>query len=67
MGKKNLSQMEENAVPEPPAVPFSSPQERKISWFSRYRWVMLARCDWDRGGGDLENIFEPCPDPGCIR
>lgn len=33
--------VEETPVPEPPAVPFPSPQERKISWFSRYRWVLL--------------------------
>jgi adenylate cyclase len=33
---------EETAVPEAPVVSFPSPQERKISWFSRYRWVMLA-------------------------
>ena len=34
--------VEEAAVPEAPAVPFSSPQERQISWFSRYRWVLLV-------------------------
>jgi len=33
---------EETAVPEPPAVPSSSPQERRISWLYRYRWALLA-------------------------
>ena len=32
---------EETVVPELPVLPFSSPQERKISWFSQYRWVLL--------------------------
>jgi TolB-like protein len=42
-GRKEESEpMKKNVVPEPPVVPFSSPQERKISWFSLYRWVMLA-------------------------
>jgi len=34
--------VEETAVSEPPAVPFSAPQEPKISWLSRYRWVLLV-------------------------
>jgi adenylate cyclase len=33
---------EETAVPEPPAVLFSSPKEQKISWLSQYRWVLLV-------------------------
>ena len=33
---------EETAAPEPPAVPFSFPQERKISWPYQYRWVLLV-------------------------
>jgi adenylate cyclase len=42
-GRKEESEpVEEKVVPKPPAVPFSPPQERKITWFSRYRWVMLA-------------------------
>ena len=40
--KEESAPVEKTAVPEPPAVPFSSPQVRKITWFSRYRWVMLA-------------------------
>jgi adenylate cyclase len=44
-GKKEETQpVEESAepaVPEPPVVPFSTPQERKVSWVSRYRWAAL--------------------------
>ena len=40
--KEESEPVEETAVPEPPAVPFSSPQEPKISWFSRYRWIVLV-------------------------
>jgi TolB-like protein/Flp pilus assembly protein TadD len=32
----------ETAAPEPPAVPFSPPQERKISWLYQYRWALLV-------------------------
>ncbi len=34
--------VEETVVPEPPSVPLSRPQERKISWFPRYRWLILV-------------------------
>jgi len=40
--KEESAPVEETAAPEPPAVPFSSPQVRKITWFSRYRWVVLV-------------------------
>jgi adenylate cyclase len=40
-GKKDSGPDEDNGVPEPPAVSFSSSQERKITWFFRYRWLML--------------------------
>jgi len=30
------------SVPEPPVVQIPPPPERKISWFSRYRWVAVA-------------------------
>jgi len=33
---------EETAVPEPPAVLPSSPQKRKTSWLTQYRWVVLS-------------------------
>jgi TolB-like protein len=40
-GRKEESEpVEESAAPEPPAVPFSSPQERKVTTFFRYRWVV---------------------------
>ncbi|MDH4268428.1 MAG: hypothetical protein OEW45_22605, partial [Deltaproteobacteria bacterium] len=41
-GRKKSEPMEETAFPEPPAVPLSPPQEREISWFSEYRWVVLV-------------------------
>jgi cytoskeletal protein RodZ len=34
--------VEEAVVSEPPVVPSSLPQKTKISWLSRYRWIMLA-------------------------
>ena len=44
--KKDLREesetVEQTTVPEPPAVPFSSPQKRKTSWLSGYRWVILV-------------------------
>jgi adenylate cyclase len=40
--KEESAPVEESAVPEPPSVPFSRPQKPKISWLSRYRWVMLV-------------------------
>ncbi|MBP1715098.1 MAG: putative adenylate cyclase [Deltaproteobacteria bacterium] len=39
--QEESGQVEEAAIPEPPAVPFPSTQERKIVWFSRYRWILL--------------------------
>ncbi len=40
--KEQSEPVEETAAPEAPAVPFSPSQKQKISWLSRYRWVMLA-------------------------
>jgi adenylate cyclase len=40
--KEKPTPVEETAVPEPPAVPSPAPQELKISWLSRYRWVALV-------------------------
>jgi adenylate cyclase len=34
--------VEETVVPEPPAVSMSPLQERKISWLSRYLWIVVA-------------------------
>ena len=40
-GRKEESEPEEEAVvSEPPVVPPASHEKRRISWFSRYRWVM---------------------------
>jgi TolB-like protein/Tfp pilus assembly protein PilF len=38
--KEEPRPVEEIMVPEPPGVPFSAPQEQKVSWLSKYRWVM---------------------------
>jgi TolB-like protein/Tfp pilus assembly protein PilF len=46
--KEEFEAVEETEVPEPPVVPeapvvpISPPQELKVSWFSRYRWVMVV-------------------------
>jgi adenylate cyclase len=40
--KEESAPVEETPVPEPPAVPISAPQKPKISWLSRYRWVVLV-------------------------
>jgi len=54
--------VEENIAPEPPVVPFSSPQERKITWFSRYRWVMLVVVIGIVAGA-IWKIYSPAPIP----
>ena len=40
--KDESAPMEETAVPEPSAAPFSPAQKPKISWLFRYHWVVLA-------------------------
>jgi adenylate cyclase len=40
--KEESPPVEETAVPEPPVVPFPASQKPRISWFSRYRWLLLA-------------------------
>jgi TolB-like protein/Flp pilus assembly protein TadD len=40
--KEESAPVEETAVPEPPAVPFSAPKKPEISRLSRYRWVILV-------------------------
>ena len=39
--KEPEPEKKEDAVPEPPVVPLSFSQEQKISWLTRYRWVLL--------------------------
>ena len=41
-GQEESEPVGETALPEPPVVLSSFPQERKTSWFSRYRWVVLV-------------------------
>jgi TolB-like protein len=63
-GRKEESEpVKEKVVPEPPAVPFSPPQERKITWFSRYRWVMLAVVVVIVGGTIWKIYLSPGPIP----
>ena len=64
---KESAPVEETAVPEPPAVPFSCASRTENLLVFPVSLGSADRRDWDRGGGDLENIFEPCPDRGCIR
>ena len=40
--KEESESVEESVIPEPLAVALSFPQERKISWLSKYRWVMVV-------------------------
>ena len=40
--KEEPEPVEETVVPEPPAVPFSPPQNRKTSWLSGYRLILLV-------------------------
>jgi adenylate cyclase len=54
---------EETVAPEPPAVPFSSPQERKISWFSQYRWILLVVMIGMVAGAIWKIYLSPAPIP----
>jgi len=58
---------EETTVPKPPVVPVSPPQEQKNLLVFPISLGDAGCYDWDRGGGDLESIFDPCTDRGCIR
>ncbi len=40
--KEESAPVEETAVPELPAVPLPASEKPKISWLSRYRWVMVV-------------------------
>ena len=63
-GRKEESEpVEEAAVSEPPAVPSSPHEERKISWFSRYRWVMLAVVIGIVAGAIWKIYLSPAPIP----
>jgi adenylate cyclase len=53
--------VEETVVPETPAVPLSPPQERKIAWFSRYRWLMLVVVPGVVAGAIWKIYFSPSP------
>jgi adenylate cyclase len=52
---------EETAAPEPPAVPFSSSKEPKISWLYQYRWVLLVVVIGVAGGAIWKMYFSRSP------
>ena len=61
--RKESAPLEEIAVPEPPAVPFSAPQKPKISWLSRYRWVVLVVVVGIVAGAIWKIYLSPAPIP----
>ncbi len=60
-GKEDSVPAEETAVPELPAVPFSSPREQNISWLSRYRWALLMVVIGIVAGGFWKIFWSPAP------
>jgi len=57
---------ENNVVLEPPALPPPVPESQNLLAFP----ISLGRfgCrDWGRGGGNLENFINPCPNRSCVR
>jgi adenylate cyclase len=52
---------EKTAIPVPPVVPLSPPQERKTSWLSRYRWVILVVVIGVVAGGIWKVFLSPSP------
>ena len=59
--KKESEPAEETAVSEASTVPIPSPQERKITWFSRYRWVLLVVVLGIVAGAIWKVFFSPAP------
>jgi len=63
-GRKEESEpVEEAVVSEPPVVPSSPHQKRKISWLSRYRWVVLAVVIGIVAGAIWKIYLSPAPIP----
>ena len=60
-GKEESESGEEIPIPEPPAVPLPPPQERKIAWFSRYRWLILIVVIGVVAGGIWKLYFSSAP------
>jgi len=59
--------VEKTSVPEPLVIPFSSPQERKSSWLSEYRWVMLVVVIVVIAAGVMWKLYTPsAPQPEVI-
>jgi len=59
--KKESEPAEETTVSEASTVPIPSPQERKITWFSRYRWVLLVVVLGIVAGTIWKVFFSPAP------
>ena len=60
-GQEQSEPMEQTKVPEPPAVNFLSPQERKIAWFSQYRWILLIAAIGIVAGTIWKIYLSPAP------
>ena len=60
-GKEEPEPVEDTVVPEPPVVPVSPPQERKIAWLSGYRWLLLVVVIGVVAGAVWEIYLRPAP------
>jgi len=61
--KEEAEPVEEAGVSEPPVVPSSPPQKRKIAWLLRYRWVVLAVLIAMAAGAVWKIYLSPAPIP----
>jgi adenylate cyclase len=61
--KEESIPVEETAVREPPAVPFSPPQKQKFSWLFRYRWLILVSLIGVAAGAIWKIYLSPRPIP----
>jgi TolB-like protein/Flp pilus assembly protein TadD len=61
--KEGSVPVEETAAPEPPAVPFSPPRERKISWLYPYRWALMVVVIGIVAVGIWKIFLSPAPIP----
>jgi len=59
--QEGLEPVEETAVPESPADPISPPQERKISWLFKYRWVIAVVVIGIVAGAIWKVYWSPAP------
>jgi len=59
--KEESPPVEETALSEPSAVPLSAPLKPKISWFPRYRWLLLAVAIAAAAGVIWKIFLSPAP------